>query len=190
MLGFCVRHFTLFGIAFLFAQVTAQLPPGITPAWDKGIQPINQESYYNAIACGKQGGNRPLCVFWDAEICKNPDFTLAMYTPYKQVAYEVWQAVKAHQPAPMPNYQAAQRTRITVGVTPIAAAKNPIVSVTIKRGDTAIKPATTQSLDAGEKRFIFDFAAFAPTEDITIEFAGRVRTQSCLVERPVLAQLR
>jgi hypothetical protein len=172
------------------AQITATLPSGITPAWDKGIVPINQESYYNAIACGKQGGARPLCVFWDAEICKNPDFTIAMYTPYKQVAYEVWQAVRAHQPAPTPNYQAAQRTRITIAVTPASAAKNPIVSMAIKRGDATIKPATTQSLDAGEKRFIFDFAAFAPTGDITIELAGRARTQACVIERTVLAQLR
>jgi hypothetical protein len=175
--------------AVLHAQVTAKLPATIAPPWDKGIQPINRDSYYNAIACGKQGGARPLCVFWDADLCKNPDFTLAFYTPYKQVAYEVWQAVTAHQPAPTPSYSAAERLRVTVGVTPTAAAKNPIASVNIKRGDRVVKPAT-QSLDAGGGRFIFDVAAFAPTEDITIELAGRARTESCLVEQPVLARFR
>ena len=173
----------------LQAQVAAQLSATIAPAWDHGIQPISRDSYYNAIACGKQGGARPLCVFWDADLCKNPDFTLAFYTPYKQVAYEVWQAVTAHQPAPTPSYSAAERLRVTVGVTPVAAAKNPIAAVTITRGDRVVKPAT-QSLDAGGGRFIFDAAAFAPTADITIELAGRARTQSCLVEQTVLTRFR
>ena len=91
---------------------------GATPAWNKGILPISPESYYNAIECGKQGGADPPCVFWDTGLCKNDDFVLAMYTPYKQVAYEVWVAVSKKQPAPQPNYPAAQRTRITIGVTP------------------------------------------------------------------------
>ena len=38
-----------------------------------------------------------------------------MYTGYKAVAYEVWQAVSKKQPAPQPNYQSAQQTRITLG---------------------------------------------------------------------------
>ena len=173
----------------LDAQIKAQLPNGITPAWDKGIQPISRDSYWNAVECGKQGGNRPLCVFYDADLCKNHDFTLALFTPYKQVAYEVWQAVKQHQPAPTPSYSAAERTRITVGITPVAGANNPIASVAIKRGSRVVKPAT-QSLDADGGRFIFDFSAFAPTEDITIELAGRARTRSCVVERAVLTLFR
>jgi len=206
MLGFLVRNRTclpaglLAGLAFAFslgfslaaalhAQVTATLPATIAPPWDKGIQPISRDSYYNAIACGKQGGARPLCVFWDADLCKNPDFPLAFYTPYKQVAYEVWQEVTAHRPAPTPSYSAAERARVTVGITPVAGAKNPIASLTVKRGDRVVKPAT-QSLDGGGGRFIFDVAAFAPTDDITIELAGRARTQSCRVEQPVLARFR
>ena len=57
--------------------------------------PINAESYYHAIECGKQGGDDPPCVFWDTGICKNDDFTLTFYSGYKQVAYEVWTAVRA-----------------------------------------------------------------------------------------------
>ena len=202
MLAFLVRNQTCLpaglsaalALAFslagaLHAQITARLPATIAPPWDKGIQPISRDSYYSAIACGKQGGARPLCVFWDADLCKNPDFTLAFYTPYKQVAYEVWQEVTAHRAVPTPSYSAAERARVTVGVTPVAGAKNPIASVTIRRGDRVVKPAT-QSLDAGGGRFIFDVAAFAPTEDITIELAGGARTQSCRVEQPVLARFR
>ena len=172
------------------AQIKAQLPKGpMTPAWDKGIQPISRESYWNAVECGKQGGQRPLCVFYDADLCKSDDFTLALFTPYKQVAYEVWQAVRQKQDPPTPNYGDAQRTRITLGVTPAAGAKNPITAVTIKRGGRTVKPAT-QSLDGGGGRFIFDFPAFAPTEDITIELAGRARIQTCLVDKAVLSKFR
>ncbi len=172
------------------AQVKAELPKGpMTPAWAKGIQAINRDSYWNAVACGKQGGQNPACVFWDTGLCKNDDFTLAFFTPYKQVAYEVWQAVRQHQEPPTPSYVDAQHTRVTIGVTPIAAAKNPITSLVIKRGGQVIRPAT-QSLDDGGGRFIFDVAPFAPTAPITIEMVGRARTVSCLVGRDVLAKLR
>jgi len=172
------------------AQIKAVMPEGpMTPAWDKGIQPISRDSYWNAVACGKQGGDRPGCVFYDANLCKNDDFALALFTPYKMVAYEVWQTVRRKQDPPTPDYGAAQRTRITLGVTPVAGSKNPITAVSIKRGAAAIKPAT-QSIDEKGGRFIFDFAAFAPTDDITIELVGRVRTQSCLVEKSILAVFR
>jgi hypothetical protein len=172
------------------AQIKAQLPnTPMTPPWNKGIQPISRDSYYNAIACGKQGGARPACVFYDADLCRNDDFTLAMYTPYKQVAYEVWQAVSRKQEAPTPSFADAQRTRITIGITPIAAAKNPLTALVIKRAGAVVQPAT-QSLDAGGGRFIFDFAAFAPTAAATIEMRGRARTVTCAIDTAVLAKLR
>ena len=174
----------------LRAQITAALPTGANkPVWDKGIQPINRESYWNAVECGKQGGERPLCVFYDAGLCKNDDFTLALFTPYKMVAYEVWQAVRLHRDAPTPSYAEAQRTRITVGVTPVKGSKNAITAVNIRRGGRVVKPAT-QSLDDSGGRFIFDPSAFAPTEDVTIELVGRVKTHTCLVEKPVLTLFR
>ena len=40
------------------------------------------------------------------------DFVLAFYSAYKQVAYEVWAAVRKKKPAPQPSYQAAQRIGI------------------------------------------------------------------------------
>jgi hypothetical protein len=171
------------------AQIKAQVPAGITPAWNKGIQPISSESYWNAVECGKQGGDRPACVFYDADACKNDDFTLALFTPYKFVAYTVWQAVRKKQPPPTPSYAEAQRTRVVLGVTPVRGSKNPISAVAIKRGGRVVQPAT-RTLDGGGGTFIFDFAAFAPTSTITIELTGRSKTVSCLVERAVLGRFR
>ena len=172
------------------AQITAQRPAGAnTPVWDKGIQPISRDSYWNAVECGKQGGERPLCVFYDAGLCKNDDFTLALFTPYKMVAYEVWQAVRQHRDAPTPSYAEAQRTRITLGVTPVKGSKNAITAVNIRRGGRLVQPAT-QSLDANGGRFIFDASAFTPTGNVTIELVGRAKTLTCLIEKPVLNLFR
>ena len=174
----------------LRAQITAQLPQeAMTPPWDKGIQPISRDSYWNAVECGKQGGARPACVFYDAQLCKNDDFTLALYTPYKSVAYEVWRVVHNGQPAPTPSYSEAQRTRITVGVTRAAGSKNAIKGVLITRGGKTIEPAA-RALDASGGKFTFDFPAFAPTADITIDVAGTLGTRSCAVEQAVLTRFR
>lgn len=176
--------------AALRAQIKAQLPDGpMKPAWDKGIQPISRDSYYHAIECGKQGGARPACVFYDAELCKNDDFTLAMYTPYKSVAYEVWRVLKNGQPAPTPSYSEAQRTKVTVGVTRAAGSKNTIKGLLIKRAGKTIEP-TARALDDTGGKFTFDFAPFAPTADIAIEVAGALRTRTCTVDRAVLSAFR
>jgi hypothetical protein len=161
----------------------------MTPPWDKGIQPISRDSYWNAVECGKQGGARPACVFYDADLCKNDDFTLALYTPYKSVAYEVWRVVRSGQPAPTPSYSEAQRTRVTVGVTLPAGSTNAISGVVIKRQGKTIEP-TARALEATGGKFTFDFAAFAPTADITIEVAGKARTRTCSVEQSVLTMFR
>ncbi len=58
-----------------------------------------------------------------------------------------------------------------------------------KRDGKTIEPAAT-ILDASGGKFTFDFVAFAPTGDITIEFAGRLHTRTCLVEHQVLTMLR
>jgi hypothetical protein len=174
----------------LRAQIKARLPDGpITPAWDKGIQPISRDSYYHAIECGKQGGARPACVFYDADLCKNDDFTLALYTPYKSVAYEVWRVVKSGQPAPTPSYGEAQRTRVTVGVTLAPGSKNTVTGLLIKRGGKTIEP-TARALDATGGKFTFDFAPFAPTAGITVEVAGALRTKTCAIDQSLLALFR
>ncbi len=170
-------------------SITAQLPPNIAPAWTKGIQAINQESYWNAVACGKQGGQRPACLFYKADLCKNSDFELAMFTPYKKVAYEVWQAMRAKQEPPTPSYPEAQRTRITVKLTPKPAAKNPVTGIDVRRGSQVVKPVS-QFFDAGVANFTFDFPAFAATGDITLEMIGKTRTVACAIAQPVLAQMR
>ena len=168
----------------------AQLPAGpMTPPWDKGIQPISRDSYWNAIECGKQKGTRPACVFYDADLCKNDDFTLAMYTPYKSVAYEVWRVMKNGQPAPTPSYSEAQRTRVTIGVTLASGSKNVTSGVVIKRAGKTIEPVA-RAIETTGGKFTFDFAAFAPTADITIEVAGKTRTRTCTIEESVLKAFR
>jgi hypothetical protein len=179
---------TFVGPALADAQITAHVRPA-TPAWNKGILPISAESYYNAIECGKQGGDNPACVFWDTDLCKNDDYTLAWYTAYKQVAYEVWNAVRRKQPAPQPSYGGAQRTRVTIGITPAKGTKNPLTDFLVKRGG---KPAMAleRALADGGGRFTFDYPAFAPTSAVTLELVGKERTLSCALPPAILRQLR
>lgn len=170
-------------------SITAQVRPNPTPAWGKGILPLTPESYYNAIECGKQAVSDPPCVFWDTGICKNEDFTLAWYTPYKQVAYEVWLAVRAKKPAPQPNYQAASRTRVTIGVTPVKGTKNVLKEVVVKRGGKPML-AMDRSVSGGGGRFTFDTPDFAPTAAVTLDLVGSERTISCQLPAAVLRQMR
>jgi len=153
------------------------------------ILPLTPESYYNAIECGKQAVNDPPCVFWDTGLCRNDDFTLAWYTPYKQVAYEVWLAVRAKKPAPQPNYQAATKTRVTVGVTPVKGSKNVLKEVVVKRGGKPVL-ALDRSVGGGGGRFTFDTPNFAPTAAITLGLVGSERTITCVIPQAVLAQFR
>jgi hypothetical protein len=171
----------------------ARSAPPPPPAWNKGILPISPESYYNAIECGKQGGADPPCVFWDTGLCKNDDFTLAMYTPYKQVAYEVWVAVSKKQPLPQPSYPAAQRTHVTIGITQAPGSKNVLSDLVVKRGGK-LMTSIDRSLSAGGGRFTFDFPAFAadgatpPT--ITLDLVGKAKTVSCTIDGAALRQFR
>jgi hypothetical protein len=171
------------------AQIKAVARAGATPAWNKGMIPVNSESYYHAIECGKQGGDDPACVFWDTGICKNDDFTLTFYSGYKQVAYEVWTAVRKKKPAPQPSYQAAQRTRITIGVTPAAGSKNALTDFVVKRGGKPVQP-TVRTISGGAGNFTFDYAAFAPTAAVTLGMVGTTRTVSCVISPEVLRQFR
>ena len=180
----CVLH-----AATVNAQIKAQVRPAPTPPWNKGIAPISAESYYNAIECGKQGGDNPACVFWDTDLCKNDDFTLAWYTAYKQVAYEVWTAVRRKQPPPQPSYGAAQRTRVTIGITQNKGAKNVLLDFVVKRSGKAQMPLE-RSLASGGGRFTFDYPAFAPTATVTLELVGKERTLTCALPPSLLRQLR
>jgi hypothetical protein len=180
---------TLLTASMGFAQVKGHLPAAMTPAWSKGIQPISRESYWHAIKCGKQPGARPACVFYDAELCANDEFTLAMYTPYKQVAYTVWQAVSRKQPAPTPSYGDAERTRVIIGLKPKHGAQNPVTGLTITRGKTVVDPSS-RSLDDGAGSFFFDFAPFAPTAPITLTMMGKSKSVTCQIDRATLAQMR
>jgi len=170
------------------ASITAVVPVS-KPAWSKGLQPLTRDSYYHAIECGKQGAAQPSCVFYDAELCKNEDFVLSMYSPYKQVAYEVWGAVSRKRPVPTPSYSAAQKTRVEIGITPVRGAKNQIANVIVKRGGKAIEP-DTRTIDGTSGNFIFGFPPFAPTASITLDMVGKTRTQSCVLDRVALSRMR
>ena len=163
--------------------------PASKPAWAKGIQPLTRDSYYHAIECGKLGAAQPSCVFYDAGLCKNEDFVLALYSPYKQVAYEVWGAVSRKRPVPTPSYQAAQQTRVVIGITPVRGAKNQIANVLVKRGGKTIEP-DTRTIDGTSGNFIFGFPPFAPTATITLDMVGKARTISCVLDRAALSRLR
>ena len=170
------------------APIKAVVPVS-QPAWAKGIQPLTRDSYYQAIECGKQGGAQPSCVFYDAGLCKNDDFVLSFYSPYKQVAYEVWGAVSRKRPVPTPNYAAAQQTRVVIGITPVRAAKNQIANVLVKRGGKTVEP-DTRTIDGTSGNFIFGFPPFAPTTSVTLDMVGKTRTQSCVLDRTALSRLR
>lgn len=176
-------------IASAQVAVTAVTRPGAVPPWNKGLMAINAESYYHAIECGKQGGEDPACVFWDTGICKNDDFTLAFYSGYKQVAYAVWTAVRAKKPAPQPNYQAAQRTRVTIGVSPARGAKNALTDFVLKRGGKPV-PSVDRLLQDGGGSFTFDYPAWAPTTSVRLDMVGKTRTISCTIPADVLSQFR
>ena len=169
--------------------VKAAMPPAAKPAWSKGIQPLSRDSYYHAIECGKQGGAQSPCVFYDTDLCKNDDYVLSLYSPYKQVAYEVWVAVSRKQEPPTPSYRGAQQTRVVLGVTPVRGSKNPLAKVAVKRGGKTIAPDTS-TLDGGGGNFIFDFPAFAPSATVTLELTGKTRTQTCVISPAVLARFR
>ena len=171
------------------AQVIAHARSAPAPAWNKGIIPINPESYYNAIECGKQGGADPPCVFWDTGLCRNSDFTLTFYTAYKAVAYEVWQAVAHKQPAPQPNYAEAQRTPLTIAVKPVTAVTNPLTNLVVKHGGRAMTPVD-RSVSAEGGRFTFDYPAFAASADVTLDLVGQSKTISCRIPQAVLTTLR
>ena len=171
------------------APIRAQIPQNLGLDWDQGILPIGQLNYYKAIDCGKQSGDNPICLFYDAGLCKNADFELALYTPYKYVAYEVWNAVRQKKPVPTPNYAQAGRTRVTLGISPVKGSANQITSVAIKKAGKTFEP-TSRSVDGANTSFTFDFAPWTPTADITIEMVGKTGTKSCIVPRGLLQRFR
>ena len=171
----------------LFAQIRAQPRAGATPPWSKGIIAISPESYYHAIECGKQGGDDPPCVFWDTGLCRNDDFAIAMYTPYKQVAYEVWQAVRKKQSPPQPNYQAAQRQRVTIGISPVKGSTNALTNLIVRRAGKAVTPVDGSLASA---RWTFDYTALAPSGAVTLEMVGKTRPVICEIDQKTLASFR
>jgi hypothetical protein len=170
-------------------QVKAVARSNAVPAWNKGLRQVDSASYYQAIECGQQGGDDPPCVFWDTGFCKNDDFALAFYSGYKEVAYQVWNAVRQKKPAPQPSYESARRTRVTIGVTPMRGSKNTFTNLVLKRGGKAVTPVD-RSVSGGTGRFTFDYAPWSPTAAVTLELVGSARTVTCTISPQVLRQMR
>ena len=112
-----------------------------------------------------------------------------MYTPYKQVAYEVWAAVSQKKEPPTPELPASAAD--TGGArgeirAPVAEPGD------VTRGEARGKVATPMSktLDGGGANYVYDFDVFAPTAGITIEFVGKSSTVTCSVSPTVLARMR
>ena len=103
--------------------------------------------------------------------------------------YEVWRVVSQKQPAPQPNYQQAQQTRVTVGVTPVRGSANAFTDLVLKRSGRTIAPVSRTTMEGGG-RFTFDFPAFATNGSVTLELVGKAKTISCLIEQSVLTQFR
>ena len=122
---------------------------------------------------------------WDTGLCENDDFTLTAYSGYKQVAYVVWDTVRRGHPAPQPDYQAAQRTRVTIGVTALPGANNTLTDLILTRGGEVVRPVD-RYVSGG--RFTWDYPAWAPTSSITLEMVGEARTISCNISPAVLRQ--
>jgi hypothetical protein len=116
-------------------------------------------------------------------------FQLAFYTPYKMVAYEVWNAVRQKRPAPTPNYAEAQRTRITVGVTPVRGSKNAFSDLILKRDGKAVASVARSPVEGG-MRFTYDYPAWTPAADVTLDMVGKTRTISCTIGKDVLSHMR
>ena len=169
------------------AQITATARTGATPAWNKGLQPISPESYYNAIECGNTDAADPPCVFWDTGLCENDDFTLNAYSAYKQVAYEVWATVRQGQPAPEPNFYAARNTRVTISAEPKSGSSNEFQDLILKRGDQVASPVDR---NIRAKRVTWDYDAWAPRSAVTLEMVGSARTISCNIPAAALQQFR
>jgi hypothetical protein len=101
----------------------------------------------------------------------------------------VWTAVRRKQAPPLPSYGAAQRTRVTIGITPAKGGKNTLTDFIVKRGGKPVMPME-RSLSGGGGRFTFDYPAFAPTAPVTLELVGKAGTLSCALSTAVLRQLR
>ena len=169
------------------AQITATAREGATPAWNKGLQPISPESYYNAIECGNTDAADPPCVFWDTGLCENDDFTLNAYSAYKQVAYEVWATVRQGQPAPEPDFYAARNTRVTISAEPKPGSTNEFQDLILKRAGNVASPVDR---NIRAKRVTWDYDAWAPRSAVTLEMVGSERTISCTIPGAVLLQFR
>jgi len=108
------------------------------------------------MECGKKGGpNRPACST-TTDLCKNDDFRLALYTPYKMVAYTVWHAVQQKKEPPTPTTPSPAPRASSSGEG--ARDPNPLTARRLKRGGRVVAPVSQGRSTPAAAPFTFDFA--------------------------------
>ena len=167
--------------------VKAAMPPAAKPAWNKGIQPISQTAIRTPSSAASRAAPSRRASY-DADLCKNDDYRLSLYSPYKQVAYEVWEAVRRSR---------SRRRRATgapSGRGSRSVSRRPRLEKRAGRaGDEARRPdGRAGHLDVRRRgrQLHLRRPAFAPSATVTLELTGKTRTQTCVIAPAVLARFR
>ena len=103
------------------------------------------------------------------------------YSRTSRFAYEVWRVVRQKQPAPTPSYPEAQRTHVTIGITPVRGSKNVLKDVVL-----SARPSRQPDGSFGERgrwTVHLRLSTFAATTAVTLDLTGQERTISCLIEQ-------
>ena len=78
---------------------------------------------------------------------------------------------------------------MTIAIKPARGSKNPLTNLVLKRGARTMTPVD-RSVSAEGGRFTFDYPAFAPPADVTLDLVGRSTTISCRIPQAVLTTFR
>jgi hypothetical protein len=135
---------------------------------------------------------------------RNPPFQFTVVSPYSAALVAAAEARRKFEETPKIDVGTANDALVAIAVQPgknITTA-DAIESVAIKRaGQTiravrqSVRPVTVRTVagltrDLSEGRFVFDFATFAPTEEIEIVLVGKTRNFSWTISTEELAAMR
>jgi len=168
-----------------------------------GIKLLNDETWHEAIACGKAGAE---CAVTPYLLCpSNPRYTVRLATPYSRVAFSVYEAQRRHRQARPPTVGAVNSWRVGLFVSPASDSQlaDSIEKVFVRRGNQTIEPTTITLApvvigDRGDGKkvqlskgfFAFPLDAFRPLSDVTIVFIGPSGEMTCVLNQRELSTLR
>jgi hypothetical protein len=72
---------------------------------------------------------------------------------------------------------------VTIGITPVKGSANALTNLILRRGGKPVAPVDGSVASA---RWTFDYPAFAPTTNLTLEMIGKTRTISCVIDEKTL----